>query len=166
MSITLRNVTLEDARVIHKWKSEPYMIQMALDENTLSTVEMQLQDIKHTLKSSSTYDIIEWNQKAVGYIRIDWMNHEQSYAWLRFALGEKRKQGIMSVALQTKINQLQKQGVHRIECEVYEYNKPSLALLRRIGFDIEGTKRDAHRYQDTYYNVYVLGLVMEEYPSG
>lgn len=166
MKIQLRTVTLEDAVMIQRWKSDPYMIQMALDDSHTSTLQMQQDDIKRTLGSSSTYDIIEVESKPVGYIRIDWMNHEHTYGWLRFALGEDRNKGIMSKALAQKLMYLKQDNVHRIECEVYEYNNASLALLKRIGFEIEGCKRDAHQYKGTYYNVYVLGCIMEEYPSG
>jgi hypothetical protein len=35
-------------------------------------------------------------------------------------------------------------GLHRVEAEVYEFNLASLKLLSRLGFQQEGSKRQAH----------------------
>ena len=165
--IQLRPVTVDDAMQIHRWKTDPLIQQMALDESYVSSVEKQSHDIEQTEKNShACYDIIELNGKAVGYIRIDWMNDQHTYAWLRFAMGEERGKGIMKQALSMYLSKLFTEGCHRVEGEVYSFNHVSQALLEGLGFAKEGIKRKAHQFDGQSYDIYVYGLLAEEYPSG
>jgi ribosomal-protein-alanine N-acetyltransferase len=91
------------------------------------------------------------------------MNEDKSYAWLRFALGRKRKRGHMKQALDCYLRRLFDYNLHRIEGEVYAYNIPSRKVLEQLGFRLEGQKRQAHMYKNTYYDVLVYGLLKEDY---
>lgn len=165
--IRLRQVTLDDATYIHQWKSDPLIQQMALDTSYVSSIDKQTRDIESALHSPhARYDMIEYQDKAVGYIRIDWMNDEQTYAWLRFAMGEERGKGIMKQALTQYLSELFTAGCHRVEGEVYSFNVVSQKLLEGLGFVKEGIKRKAHRLDGQSYDIYVYGLLAEEYPSG
>lgn len=54
-------------------------------------------------------------------------------------------------------------GFHRLEAEIYEYNKPSLALAVRSGFVEEGRLREARLHEGKYYDIIRFGLLREEY---
>ena len=162
-TIQLRNVQLEDAERIALWKQDPYMIQMALDEGYQTTIGEQLNDIKKSMDNKhGDYQIIEVDNKPIGYVRIDFMNEEHTIAWLRFALGEERGKGYMTVALSNYITQLFNTNVHRIEGEVYAYNIPSQRILEKLGFVHEGTKRQAHTWNHQFVDVFVYGLLKED----
>ncbi|HRX45385.1 MAG TPA: GNAT family protein, partial [Acholeplasmataceae bacterium] len=102
----------------------------------------------------------------IGYIRIDYMDNKNRYAWLRFALGLYRGHGYMKEALLIKLNHLKHQHVHRIECEVYDYNLPSIHVLESLGFVREGIKRKAHAAQESYHDIYVYGLLFNDIEEG
>lgn len=157
------DIKIQHASLIHQWKTDPYMIQMALDESSPSTLESQQQDIQRSLQNTgSLYHLIVLEDQPIGYIRIDWMDNEHTYAWLRFAMGTNRKQGHMTKALSQYITTLYKNGCHRIEAEVYDYNTPSSKLLKKLGFQLEGQKRKAHYYQGHYCDIFVFGLLKED----
>ena len=165
-AIVLRQVSIDDAPLIHRWKSDPVIIQMALDDDYHSSVERQRQDIEASIRSDgSEYDIIELDHRPIGYIRIDWMNDAKTHAWLRFALGEQRGQGWMKRALSQYLSTLFQRGCSRVEGEVYAFNNASIALLEGLGFVREGTKRKAHQTKGQHYDVHIYGLLAEEYPS-
>lgn len=165
MTITLRDVSLDDAERIYAWKQDPFLQKMALDESYETTVKEQELDIKRSIKSDdSDYQIIEHNKRPIGYVRIDYMDDEHHMVWLRFALGKERGKGHAKKALAQYFDRLFADGVHRIEGEVYAYNTPSQKLLESMGFQKEGVKREAHIYQEKYVDVYVYGLLHKEYP--
>jgi RimJ/RimL family protein N-acetyltransferase len=163
MNILFEPVSIHDVELILKWKQEPYFQKMALDNQTIITLNNQLQDIKAATDSEyQYYDIIQLNKKPVGYIRVDWIDQTKKIAWLRFAMGESRNNGIMSKALDMYVNALFNNGCHRIECEVYAYNIPSQKVVEKIGFVKEGTKRAAHQWFDRYYDVFAYGLLKKD----
>ena len=56
-------------------------------------------------------------------------------------------------------------NLHRIDAEVYEFNKRSIKLLRYLGFKIEGLKREAHFDGKKYHNIVVLGLLKKDFDT-
>ena len=164
MSIKLRDVVLEDASVIYKWKTDPYITQMALDYGYKTNIAEQEHDINKALKSIfKEYKIIENDGRPIGYIRIDWMDTNHRFAWIRFALGEDRGFGYSKEALQLYIDDLFNRGCKRIEGEIYEYNIPSIKVVEQLGFTKEGVKRKAHFNGSDYCSILVYGLLDEDY---
>ena len=163
-TISLRDITLKDASIIYQWKQDEYVQKMALDEHYTPTLDDQRQDIEHALESEEAeYKMILLDSKPIGYVRIDYMDSEYQYAWLRFSLGKERGKGYGHRALGLYFESLFKQGVRRIEGEVYEYNIPSQKTLEKLGFVKEGIKRKAHLYKGEYIDIYLYGLLEEEY---
>lgn len=160
MAITLRDVTVEDASIITKWKQDPYITKMALDHGYHTNEESERHDIKQSIKSKyKEYKIIESDEKPIGYIRIDWMDTQRQMCWLRLALGEERGFGYSRKALRIFIDDLFRNGCKRIEGEVYEYNIPSQRVLEQFGFTKEGVKRKAHFTGKDYVDIFVYGLL-------
>ncbi len=52
--------------------------------------------------------------------------------------------------------------LHRIEADVFEYNPRSLAMCRKLGFKIEGVKRERIFYKGRWHNLIQLGLLDHE----
>lgn len=164
--ISLRNILREDASIIYQWKQDSIVKKMALDETYKTTLEEQIEDIERVLNSEkSDYKIILKDNQPIGYVRIDFMDSLYEMAWLRFALGSDRGKGFAKQALQIYFKTLFKKGVKRLEGEVYAYNIPSQKLLESIGFIREGVKREAHLYQNRYYDIYVYGLLKKDFIS-
>ncbi len=160
MGIKLRDITVHDAQFVYNWKQDPYLKVMALNYDFSTTLEEQEKDIKQALDSDySEYKIIEHDEKPIGYIRIDFIDHSKHFAWLRFALGEERGYGYSKEALQLYIEDLFSRSCMRIEGEVYEHNIPSQKILESSGFIREGIKRNAHYDGEKFINVFVYGLV-------
>ncbi len=163
MEIKLRSITLDDLHYICKWKCDPVIIKNALDENFVCDIEIQRKDIQKAISSkNSIYMMIECDQKPVGYIRADWIDEKKTHAWLRYALGEQRENRIMSIALLSFIDNLFDNNCQKIECEVYEYNIPSIKLLNNIGFKQVNTKKANHKFEGKYYDVFVYILLKDD----
>lgn len=162
--IYLRSIQVEDAKLLVKWKHDYFIRKMSVGLNTEINEETQLQDIKYSLNNEDDlYSLICLNDsdKPIGYIRITWIGDKM--AWLRFGLGEERKKGYAKEALIGFINQLFKDGLHRIDAEVYDYNLDSFNLLKQLGFLKEGIKREGHISEGKYSDVYVMGLLKKDW---
>jgi RimJ/RimL family protein N-acetyltransferase len=159
--VYLRKVDPNDAELIANWKDDPFVKKMSIGTKTVISKENQKADIERSIENEQPYFIIHLNEnnKAIGYIRINWMDDHNLFAWLRFGLGEERGKGYAKEALTLYTNHLFRSGVHRIDAEVFAFNSVSFNLLKKIGFNHEGTKQEAHFDQNTFYDVYVLGML-------
>ena len=158
----LRPVRAVDAPLIAKWKRDPFVQRMALGPGSRITSANQRQDIERALKSpEQLYWVIlsRETKEPLGYIRVNWMESDHRNAWLRFALGPHRGRGYAKDAVGELVRYLLRTGTHRVEAEVYDFNRPSLGLLKGLGFQIEGLKRQAHFDGNRYRGIHVLGLL-------
>lgn len=161
----LRKVRLGDAARITAWKNDPLIREMSVGFDADITVENQEWDIRRSIESSrEQYWIITIKEidKPIGYIRINWIEANERYAWLRFGLGEERGKGYAGEALGVFVRKLFSGGTHRIDAEVYDFNKRSLKLLEAIGFKKEGVRRAAYYDGKEYSDIIAMGLLKED----
>ncbi len=163
--VYLREVELSDVPLIVKWKDDLLVRQMSVGIDTEITEENQEIDIKRAIEEEEQLYlviVVKATEKAIGYVRIDWLDNMETLAWLRFGLGEERGKGYAKESLKITFRRLFHQGAHRIDAEVYEFNNASNKLLQSIGFKHEGTRRKAQWAGANYADVYVLGLLEED----
>jgi len=158
MVIGFRDIEPEDARLIARWKSDPYIKKMALDPADEITVETEMKEIERAM-DKGLYLIVQLDGEDIGYVKVDWVYGKGKIAWLRFALGEHRGEGYGVEMIQKISNHLFERECVRIEAEVYSKNVPSQKVLEKNGFVKEGTKRKAYFDGDKYADVYVYGKV-------
>lgn len=166
--VYIRRTEISDAAILAKWKEDLLIRKMSIGLDTKITLEKEENDIKNSMENpGELYWIIEIKQinKPIGYIRINWMDNEERFAWLRFGLGEERGKGYAKEALKVALEKLFMDKVHRIDAEVYKFNEGSYNLLKSLGFKEEGTRRDAHYDGENYVDVIVMGLLSGELKS-
>lgn len=71
-----------------------------------------------------------------------------------------RGQGIGRRLMLAAIEKAKKQGLTRIELTVREKNENAIALYKKIGFEMEGLKRNATRTDGVYENIYMMALLV------
>lgn len=165
MRTYLRSIEPGDAETIARWKSDPYVRQMALDPNHATTAEKERKNIQQALDDSSEEYLLIVEQKTdqpLGYIRLNWW-HGREIAWLRYAMGERRGEGLCYEALTALLERLFNEALHRIDGEVYSCNEPSIRLLERLGFVREGVKRQAHFDGEGYIDIFAYGLLRSDF---
>jgi RimJ/RimL family protein N-acetyltransferase len=50
-------------------------------------------------------------------------------------------------------------GVHRIELQVYNFNPRARRVYEKLGFALEGTRRDALRWDGEWVDCHIMGLL-------
>ena len=161
----LRPARSDDARVISAFKRDPLVRRMALGRGPASTEESELEQIlaARESKREDYFVIVDLaDDEPVGYVRLNWMDEEHRFAWLRFALGRRRGRGLARDALATLLTHLFATGTHRIDAEAYLENERSRALLDGLGFVREGRKREANFTGDGYSDIVAFGLLEQD----
>jgi RimJ/RimL family protein N-acetyltransferase len=162
----IRAIQLSDTPLIVKWKDDPYTRKMSVGVDTEITVDNQERDIARSIVSDNEVYLIivlKATNKPIGYIRLNWLDDNRRLGWLRFGLGEERGHGYAREALKATITKFFKNGLHRIDAEVFDFNHRSHGLLQDLGFKHEGTRRLAHYTNEGFYNIYILGLLDSEW---
>ena len=57
-------------------------------------------------------------------------------------------------------NWAKENSIHRLELTVMENNEAGIALYKKMGFDIEGTKRDSLYVDEQYINEYYMSKLL------
>ena len=73
-------------------------------------------------------------------------------------VAEHRKNGIGRELLAHTINHAKEVGLKRLELEVFANNSTAIALYKQLGFEHEGTKRNARYINDHYEDVCIMSL--------
>lgn len=94
---------------------------------------------------------------------IDWYNRRGTLA-IVIPDRENRGKGIGSEAIRLLLDYaFNRINLHKVELEVYEYNKGAYELYLRLGFVEEGRRR-ARVYRDgRYYDSIDMGILREEF---
>ena len=71
-------------------------------------------------------------------------------------VAECRGKGIGKVLLKRVIDHAWKNGLTRLELEVFADNINAIALYERFGFELEGTKRNARLLDGLYRDVHIM----------
>lgn len=162
--LCLRQVEPSDSLLLARWKNDSLVRKMSTGLDAVITQENEEQDIRSSLEKGQAYCIItvKGTGKPIGYVRADWMDDTRKSAWLRFGLGEERGKGYSKEALRAFVGELFRQGIHRIDAEVYSFNEASRRVLQYVGFIHEGTRREAHFQEGRFYDVLVYGMLSSD----
>ncbi|MCY0870611.1 MAG: GNAT family protein [Firmicutes bacterium] len=56
-------------------------------------------------------------------------------------------------------------NLHRIQLDVYSINERAIHVYEKVGFKREGVLRDAHYYNNAYYDTIIMSILEDEYQS-
>lgn len=76
-----------------------------------------------------------------------------------------RDRGLGSEAIRLIVGYgFERLGLHRIELEVYAFNPRARRAYEKAGFVVEGTRRDALRFDDEWVDATVMSILAHEWP--
>jgi len=157
VAVTVRGARKDDAQALYECRSCPGVVRGTLqlpfrsaDESAESlsqsrpNVHRLVAEVEVRVVGMLTLEAGQGRRAHVG--RIGMMVHDDF---------QSRGVGtaLMAAAIDLGENWL---GLHRIELEVYTDNEPALALYRKFGFEIEGTKRRVARRDGAWCDTFVM----------
>ncbi len=111
-------------------------------------------------KNRPAFFIIQKEGKSVGYIRTsDWDHHNKNVYVGADILPNEQGKGIGYFALKLFIDYLfKKEKMNKVSLEVLDFNKPAQALYKKLGFKIEGTRKDHVKKGKNYVDSIIMAL--------
>ncbi|WP_153011801.1 GNAT family N-acetyltransferase [Serinicoccus chungangensis] len=94
------------------------------------------------------------------------LDHDPGNASIGFRiwLGGSRDRGLGTEATRLAVGHaFEVLGLHRVELEVYAFNPRARRVYEKVGFVLEGTKREALRYADGWVDCHVMGILAREW---
>ena len=79
--------------------------------------------------------------------------------WISGATGR----GLGTEAVRLSVGHAFAVGLHRVELDVYAFNPGARHVYEKLGFVVEGTKRQALRFDDEWVDCHVMGLLASEW---
>jgi L-phenylalanine/L-methionine N-acetyltransferase len=171
MAVTVRRAKLADAAplVAHlrELAAEPGInVPLAADEITL-TVEEEREVIEDLADSNRAALFVAIGDGAlVGELTIRGISPRRAVrhvATLGMSVKQGwRRRGVGEALLAEALAWSRRHGFTRVELYVYTRNAPAIALYRKLGFEIEGTRRRFIREGDAYLDDHVMARLEEQ----
>ncbi len=112
-----------------------------------TTVEQQVERIRSIRAGDNKLMLVaEHEGQLVGYLGAMGGDFRRNHHSIHIFLGILERftgQGLGRRLLEETENWARRQGLHRLELTVMRHNTRALALYQKMGFEIEGTKRDS-----------------------
>lgn len=163
----IRTILISDAEqflnLCKKLDTETQFMMLEPGERTTTLVEQQTQIERLLMLENQTIFVAEYNGQLVGYLAAlggEFQRNRHSVYIIIGILQAFTGQGIGTQLFRTLEEWAQLQRIHRLELTVMVHNEAGLALYKKQGFEIEGTKRDSllvnGKYVDEYYMAKLL----------
>ncbi|MFL7809933.1 MAG: GNAT family N-acetyltransferase [Anaerolineae bacterium] len=104
----------------------------------------------------------------IGYVELDGILWAHGVGWTSIALGDPARWGqgygseAMALLLSFAFNEL---NLHRVQLTVFDYNDRAIALYEKLGFRREGAFRQFMQRDGERHDMYLYGLLREEWAS-
>lgn len=168
--IRLTALTLDDLPTVGRWHQDPTFLRLfdarparPRTATELSTwLEAQHKDSTAFVLGARLID----DADLLGYIELDGIHWTHGSAWLAYCIGDEIARGkgygtaSVRLALQFAFDEL---NLHRIQATVFSYNQASMRLLQKLGFQHEGTYREALHRDGQRHDMWLYGLLRNEY---
>lgn len=164
----LRRIQEEDAQrfltLCRQLDDETHFMLLEPGERT-TTVDQQRERIRRVLaQANQTILVAEADGELVGYISGMGGDYRRNWRTVHIVIGILQRysgQGIgkrMFMALEEWAVQ---QGMHRLELTVMTHNQRGIALYQRMGFQVEGVKRDDLFVDGGYIDQYMMAKLLD-----
>lgn len=166
--VTLHNFTQADFQRLIGWiDSEKFLVQFAGQAFEYPLTEEQLAKyLDSSNRKAFTIRLPETNT-VIGHCELAGIDlKHKSATFCRLLIGEKtlRGKGFGQEAIIQAIKYgFEELGLHRIDVNVFDYNKGAIALYKNIGFKEEGYLRDVCRIGKEYWSSYKMSMLESEY---
>jgi RimJ/RimL family protein N-acetyltransferase len=166
--VYLRTIYQEDIAKYFEMLFQPETRRLTGSQKsfTLRQVEQYIEE-KNT-DSSSILLLIALNENdvVIGDIQLLEIDNINRNCYIRIAIDNQSYQGkgygseAMKLMLEYAFGIL---NLHRIELNVFAYNKRAIHVYERLGFQKEGIQRDALYYDHAYHDSIIMSILEEEY---
>ena len=163
----IRKIQPEDAEAFlvlnHRLDAETKTMLLEPGERN-SDVESLRKRIEHTVvQSNEAIFVAEEDGVLIGYVSIigghlQRMTHKASI--VTGVLPQYGGKGVGTQLFTFMLKWTESSSLYRLELTVMTHNEPAIALYKKFGFQIEGTKRASLKVDGNYVDEYVMSLLL------
>ncbi|AFZ73375.1 GNAT family N-acetyltransferase [Natronobacterium gregoryi] len=173
-AVTLRPIEREDLEFLHRVMNDPAVWRPALDIDPMNYE--QGEEFFETVLSSSdgVHCLACTDEEPLGVLSLtgsqygpDETSRSRAAEIAYWFAPEHHGQGYGSDATARLIQYaFEDRNLRRLEARVGSFNDASIGLLESLGFEHEGTLREAAWYRGEYHDMCWYGLLRDEWQSG
>ncbi|MDC3413135.1 GNAT family N-acetyltransferase [Aquibacillus sp. 3ASR75-11] len=127
-----------------------------------------IQNANNDHSDKLVYSVIQSETgKVVGHISLGHIDKKNKSARIgkvligeKFARGQGTGQLMLKEILKIAFDALH---LHRVSLGVFDFNKPAIICYERVGFKKEGLLRHAKKFGDTYWNLWEMSMLENEW---
>lgn len=164
--VILRPVKLNDAQRFVKWLSDPEVNKFTTRRKiTLKEEKKWIRDFP-ARKEDKIFAIDTKDGIHIGSIGLHHIDSRDKNARFGILIGDKKywNQGYGRNATKVILNYaFNKLKLHRIDLGVYSYNSRAIKVYKKLGFKLEGIKREAVFHKGKFYNDLCMGILRKEW---
>ena len=167
--MNLREIHPTDAAAFNKLLTQLEMESphLLLEPGERKTTEKeQMEDIEEMLASDNqTIFIVEDGAELIGWCGAYGSKYRRIRHQVLLAVGilkGYRNRGIGTQLFTVMEDWARKNGIRRLELLVQTNNKAGIALYRKMGFQIEGTKRESYCIDGEYIDEYLMAKILKK----
>ena len=164
--MAIREITVGDAEqlneLIKKVESEAEYTLMGAGERQ-TTSEQQRTQVERILEQENATIFVAEEDKLVGYLLCMGGGAARIRHSAYLVVGivrEYRGKGIGTKLFQSLDQWAENHGISRLELTVVTKNEPGIALYKKSGFEIEGTKRHSLKVDGIYHDEYIMAKLI------
>lgn len=114
-------------------------------------------------KAKAAIFVAQHNDEVVGYMIVqgDQSSRISHRAYIVIGIhSDFRGKGIGKALFQHAEEWAKEQGIHRLELTVIKHNEAAFNLYKKMGYEVEGTKRDSLLIDGTYVDEYYMAKLI------
>jgi RimJ/RimL family protein N-acetyltransferase len=168
--VVLRPIRMDDAPRFVKWFNDPEVNKfMNYRGITLAFEKKHIKERQKTKSSSDLHFCIDTIDGVhIGACSLESISKVHKRASFGIIVGEKKywDQGLGGEAARIILGYgFKKLKLHRITLDVYSYNPRAIKVYKRLGFKIEGRKREHAFWQGKFYDAFDMGILKREWKN-
>lgn len=160
----LRDIKESELPVILNWRNAPSVRKNMYTRHEISLKEHLAWWEKVGNRSDQKYFLYEYKNISLGVVAFTQISEKDKNASWAFYASPEAPRGTGSrmeyLALEYAFKSLM---LHKLHCEVLDFNQPVVNLHKKFGFTVEGVLRDQHYHEDNYCDVIRLGILGSEW---
>ncbi len=170
--VGIRAFGVQDISTVCSWfETEADVVQWAGPKLSWASLEKELHDLfDSTGDTSNICDFFSVVNKAgdlIGHFQLTRNRRTHQTDLSRVAIGPAhRNKGYAGLMLQAAVQFAFDDPItHRLELRVFDFNVPAIRSYERLGFQVEGVRRQSVHMKGDYWNTMVMGLLRSEYET-
>jgi len=164
----VREINVSDAEnlvnLIREVEEESEFMLMEAGERQLTTEQQRIRIENMKKSENSTIFVVEKGNNLVGYLFAMGGTARRTKHAVYIVIGllkDYRGQGIGTKLFVRLEEWARNRGIHRLELTTVTKNEPGVALYKKMGFEIEGTKRDSLFIDGEYVDEYYMSKLLD-----